>query len=406
MRRIHDHWDAHGTTHSDPQALPKAIHAIQLPERLKHLNGRGLAKVYRRARERLPVEYDRWISFIEKWDKSYDRPNARKLVDRFITAIGSNRPDQIAKQMFDHLEQQFSGSGRKKIKRLERECDYLEQNDCYIPQLRGLKRDEDGEQVLAALANGPKTRRQLARMFRRTLSAISTIGTRLKRTGQIKSIVRDGQFLWARGDYPAPDLVLARAAIVEALQKGPMNVSALMQETGKARSTVETALRRHLLPNHDVIRIKFGTYALPGAHPPYIFKRDVVLPALETRPMKAAALAQATGSPLSSVYQALRPLLKQGKVICIKRGIYALPGTAPVYIATSCLIINALTRQPMKLGPLMQYINRRTNTGRSRDTVTRILSYLKEKGTIKHSHMGGEYRLARRAGAMVRRSSR
>jgi DNA-binding transcriptional ArsR family regulator len=405
LRLFHDYWDAEGMTPNDPEALAKAIHAIKFPEPFKHMDARALGKRYRRARARLPGGYDRWVDLVEKWDPSHDRRKARKLVDRFITAIGSNRPDKIAMQMFDHLERQFSGSGRKKIKRLERECDNLEQNECYIPQLRELKRDEDGEQVLAALADGPKTRRQLARMFQRSLSAISTIGTRLKETGQIKSIVRGGRFLWARRDYPAQDFVLARAAIVEALQKGPMNVLALVQETGKARSTIETALRRHLLPNHQVIRIKFGTYALPGTHPPYIFKRDVILPALETRPMTVAALAQATGSPLSTVYQALGPLLNQGKVICVKRGLYALRGTAPVYITTRGLIISALTRQPMKLGPLMQYINRRTNIGRSRDTVSRILFYLKRKGMIKQNQMGGEYRLARRAAAGEERHS-
>jgi DNA-binding IclR family transcriptional regulator len=60
--------------------------------------------------------------------------------------------------------------------------------------------------------------------------------------------------------------------------------------------------------------------------------------------MTVAALAQATGSPLSTVYQALGPLLNQGKVICVKRGLYALRGTAPVYITTRGLIISALTR--------------------------------------------------------------
>ncbi len=405
IRRMYEYWDAQGMTPSGPQALAKAIHTIKLPESLHDMDRPALVKVYRRARVRLPVGYDWWVDLVEKWEPSCDRRKARDLVDRLVMAVGG-RPSWILDQMFGHLERQFSGSGRKKIKRLERECENLEQNEFHIPQFRELKRDEDGERVLAVLADGPKTRRQLARILRRTLSAISTIGTRLKRTGQIKSLVRGGQFLWARSDYPAPEFVLAPAAIVEALRTGPKKVAALVQETGKARSTVETALRRHLLPNHEVIRIKFGTYALPGTRPPYIFKRDVILPALETGPMKVAALAQATGSPLSTVYQALRPLLSQGKVTCIKRGIYALPETAPVYITTSCLIISALTRQPMKLGPLMQYINRRTNIVRSRATVTRVLSYLKKKGTIKQSQMGGEYRLARRARGVACRSSK
>src|SRR5262249_10522514 len=58
MRRIHAYWDAQGMTHSDPQALAKAIHAIILPERLKDMDRWALVKVYRRARERLPAGYD------------------------------------------------------------------------------------------------------------------------------------------------------------------------------------------------------------------------------------------------------------------------------------------------------------------------------------------------------------
>ena len=237
----------------------------------------------------------------------------------------------------------------------------------------------------------------------RTLSAISIMGTQLEKR-QIKSIVRGGRFLW-----PVVTIQPRTCSCTRRHRRGAAKRADERFGTGsrnrQTRSSIETALRRHLLPNHQVIRIKFGSYALPGTHPPYIFKRDVILPALETRPMTVAALAQATGSPLSTVYQALGPLLNQGKVICIKHGIYALRGTAPVYVTTRGLIISALTRQPMKLGPLMQYINRRTNIGRSRDTVSKILFYLERKGMIKQNQMGGEYRLARRAAAGEERRS-
>jgi hypothetical protein len=82
IHRIDAYCDAHGMTPSDPQALAKAIHAIKLPEPLKHKYGRALVKVYRRAKRRLPVGYDRWVDLIAKWDKSYDRPRARDLVAR------------------------------------------------------------------------------------------------------------------------------------------------------------------------------------------------------------------------------------------------------------------------------------------------------------------------------------
>src|SRR5262249_34410889 len=191
MRRIHAYWDAKRMTHSDPQALPKAMHAIILPERLKHMEGRALVKVYRRARARLPMGYDRWVGFIEKWDKSYDRQKARDLVDRLITAVG-DRPRGILDQMFDHLEQQICDHLPKKVRRLELECEHLKKNKYHMPDLRPLKTDALKEQVYAALADGPKTKTELARMFRKPYGAISSVGRRLRNEGKITSIWRGG----------------------------------------------------------------------------------------------------------------------------------------------------------------------------------------------------------------------
>jgi len=98
LRRIHVYWDAQGMRPSDPQSLAKAIHAIAVPERLKHMDRRALRKVYRRARERLPSQYDHWISLVEKWDKSYNRQKARNLVDALITGLG-NRPSSILNRL-------------------------------------------------------------------------------------------------------------------------------------------------------------------------------------------------------------------------------------------------------------------------------------------------------------------
>lgn len=106
LRRIHAYWDAQGMTHRDPQALAKAKHAITIPEPFKHMDLGALSKVYRRARERLPAGYDRWVDLIEKWDKIYDRGKARDLVARLVTAV-DDRPRGILDELFGHLEQQI-----------------------------------------------------------------------------------------------------------------------------------------------------------------------------------------------------------------------------------------------------------------------------------------------------------
>jgi hypothetical protein len=399
MRRIHAYWDAHSMTPSDPQALSTAIHTINLPERFKHMDRRALRKIYRRARETLPAAYDRGVALIEKWDKSYDRRKARDLIDRFVTTVG-DRPPGIVDRMFDHLEQQICDHLPKKVKRLEQECKCLKKDKYYLPRLLPLKTDAIKEQVYAALADGPKTRRELARMFRKSAGAISSVGSRLRNEGQIKSIWRGGQFMWARAST-APRFIPARDAIVAALTKGPMTIPALARDTGKGSSTVKCALHRHLLANGKVIRTKFGTYALAGTAPRYVSNEDAIVTALKNGPMTYQALAREVSTP-SSIPQFLGFLLEKRKIIRTKRGIYALPGSAPAYVPTSDAIISALSKKPMKLASLVQYVNKSTTSARSRGTIRDVLFRLKKQGTVEKERRYGEYRLVRRV-RLVRR---
>lgn len=194
------------------------------------------------------------------------RQMARNFVDRFVTAVG-NRQRTILDKMFDHVEQQICDHSPKKVRRLERECERMEKNEDYIPQLRTLRTDAIKEQVYAALADGPKTKRDLARMFGKSYGSISSVGLRLGNEGKITRIWRGGQFMWARA-ATTPPFIPARDAIVEALKRGPMTIPALARDISKGTSTVKSALRRHLLRNGTVICTKFGTYALAGTAPP------------------------------------------------------------------------------------------------------------------------------------------
>jgi predicted transcriptional regulator len=402
MRRIHDYWDAQGMTHGDPQALGKAIHAIELPERFKQMDLRALRKVYQRARDRLPVGYARWVCLIEKWDKSFDRRKARDLVDRLVAAVG-DRPRGILDQMFNHLEQQICDHLPKKVRRLEDECERLEKNKYHMPQLRRLKTDAFGEQVYAELADGPKTKKELAQMFRKPYGAISSVGVRLRREGKITTIWRGGQFMWARAST-APPFIPARDAIIAALKEGPMSVPVLAQKASKGRSTVKSALR-HLLRNGKVIRTKFGTYALAGTEPSYVSRADAIVAALKKGSMSFQALAREINNPPSSLPQFLEPLLAKGTVIRIKRGTYALRGSAPVYIPTRDAIISALSKKPMKVGALVQHVNKSTKSSRSQSAVGTVLRRLKRQGIVKQKQRYGEYRLARRERAVRGRES-
>jgi lambda repressor-like predicted transcriptional regulator len=199
--------------------------------------------------------------------------------------------------------------------------------------------------------------------------------------------------MWARAST-APRFIPACEAIVATLKNGPMSVPQLAQKTGKARSTIKSALHGHLLPQGDVIRTKFGRYGLEGTKPAYISKRDAIIAALTEGPLTLQMLAQAACTTPTSLYQFIDPLIAQRKIIRTKRGTYALARSAPVFVKTCDSIINALNKKAMKLGPLLKHINRSTKISRSRGTVTTVLGRLKREGKVKQERWGGEYRLA------------
>jgi DNA-binding transcriptional ArsR family regulator len=392
MRRIHDYWDRQGMTHSDPQALAKAIHAIELPERFKQMDARALVKVYRRRRERLPAAYDRWIALIEKWDKAYTRQKARALVDDLMTAL-ADRPPRILDRMFAHLERQVCHAA-KKVKRVEEECKRLKSDEWHFTDFRSKTTDTDKERVYAEVALGPKTKKELARKLGKTVSAISNIGLRLRDEGLITSIWRNGQFLWT---LPSPDtqFIPAREAIVEALKKnGSMTLSALARETGKGIPTIKSALHRHLLPDRKVIRTKFfGTYALKGTEPPYVSNGEKIVAALAKGAMTFQMLVQETGITPQSLPQFLEVLRAKGKIVRVRRGMYALPGRAQEYVSTSDLIVAALARKPLKRGALVREVNKLTATARSRGAIGNVLDGLIKRGRVGQEKPYGEYHL-------------
>jgi predicted transcriptional regulator len=389
LRLVHSKWDELGLSPEDPQALTKAINDLRgsWPDCFKHLDSRALRKSYQRAKERLPGGYDRWIYLVKKWDRSYTSQKARNLVDHLVTAI-SNRPRAILEKLFEHLDQQPCESWSKKVKRLESECERLEKNEYYMPRWRELKRDDLRDLVCAALSSGPKTIKQLAKSLGRTRNAIISVGQHLRDAGLIETTTIDGHFIWACIGT-APRFVRSREAIPTALKEGPMSVPELAKKTGKAEVTITKALQSYLLPNKQVMRTKRGIYALPGTQPPYISKSEAIVAALKKGPMSISALCQTTSTALDAIYQFIRPLHASHQVIRTKRGVYALPGAAPVFVTTDEVIIRALRKRPMRLPALAQHINKPPTT------VLSALARLKNAGTVKHDGWGAEYRVAR-----------
>jgi predicted Rossmann fold nucleotide-binding protein DprA/Smf involved in DNA uptake len=128
------------------------------------------------------------------------------------------------------------------------------------------------------------------------------------------------------------------------------------------KRTIVKALQSYLLPNNEVMRTKRGIYALPETQPPYMSKSEAIVAALKKGPMSISALCQTTSTKLDAIYQFIRPLLAKSTVIRIKRGVYALPGAAPAFVTTDDVISRALRKRPMKLRALAQHIDKPTPT--------------------------------------------
>ena len=183
MARVNNYLDVQGVREPSTRDLSRAVLAIELPARFRRLNVKGVVKAYRRARVLLPAAYERWIILILKWDKAYTPQKARHLVDDLIIAL-ADRPRRILDRMFAHLEQQVCHSA-KKVRRVEEECRRLKRDEWHFPDFRTQTPDTDKERVYADVAEGPKTKKELALTLGKTLSAISNIGQRLRNEGRL-----------------------------------------------------------------------------------------------------------------------------------------------------------------------------------------------------------------------------
>ena len=102
---------------------------------------------------------------------------------------------------------------------------------------------------------------------------------------------------------------------------------------------------------------------------------------LAAGPRTNAELIAGTGLTEGAIHAAIHRLGKQGKVIRVKHGKYALPGIAVPHVYTKDAIIRALQSGSKTVRELM------TATGKNRGEIWQALHRLKAKGLI---HGGGQ----------------
>jgi hypothetical protein len=122
-----------------------------------------------------------------------------------------------------------------------------------------------------------------------------------------KDIVRvaDGEYaLPAEGivRYVRPSI-----AILTALKDGPATPAKLRARTGKSANQIAGAL--HWLWKHKkIVRTDYGLWALPETAPPHIIARDAILDALQSGSKTVRELMAATGKNRGEIWAALRRL--------------------------------------------------------------------------------------------------
>jgi hypothetical protein len=149
------------------------------------------------------VEYDRWITLIENWDPSYGRERAQNLVSQWLKVTNDRLPADrrvpFLNHLFGHIEQRicWDGNVKRKVKWLENHLVRMTTDDTYWPTLRPLKRDAEADLIRSELRSGPKSRKHLMQKFKMTVGVIAPVGMRMRRSGQIINIRRDGEVKWA-----------------------------------------------------------------------------------------------------------------------------------------------------------------------------------------------------------------
>jgi hypothetical protein len=308
--------EALGKTRSDKKAVHSVILGlIKTEPAYKGLNFHTLKGAYNRALHKLspPVtEEDQWTSTLQKWGMSPE--NARELVDRLIAVtIAADKRADLG-QLFDYVGGRRVWNRGRKVEWLRHEAYRIETRPHYWPLAnprRPQRADINAEQIKAVLRRGPSTNRQIAAATGIKLRTVETLLYSMRQTNEVVP-VGHGKHALPSSDI-APYLPPSRAAL-KALRDGSASPAELCARTGLSKSQIAGAL--HWLWKHKkIVRIRPNLWGLPGTAPSYIIARDAIIEALQSGSKIVSELVAATGKNRGAIWQALRRLIVEGLVI-------------------------------------------------------------------------------------------
>jgi hypothetical protein len=276
--------------------------------------------------ERLPpplaTDEDRWMSLLIQWGKESKRnpvlisgKQAREIVNRLIAATPHRRAH--LDQLFVHMECRIHWNGRQKIEWLRSVTARLEANPLYwpIPISRRGRPDVTAGMIERHLANAPGKR-----AHKRDIVAALRIP---RTTGQttLCSMKRAGRIVRvANGVYALPtegisNYVPGRKAIVDVLGAGGSYTNAQLRDrTGLTEGAIHAAIHR-LGKQDKIIRVKRGKYALQGTAVPHVYTKDAINEVLQSGSKTVRELMTATGKNRGEIWQALHRLKAKGLII-------------------------------------------------------------------------------------------
>ena len=315
-----------GLAHSD-ETVTKAIKALRTGPPWNKWSQETLWRKYWVARKHHgnsppPTEEDRWFSLLIKWGKEPKRnpvvisaEQAREMINQLIAVVPSHRRAHLD-QLFAHMERRLFWNGRQKIEWLQSEVIArlaANQHDWPIPITRRGRPDLMAGRIETYLANAPGKRAHKQDI----LTALEIRNT----SGQnaLVSMVRAGRLVRvADGMYSLPidgvgNYVPADKAVVDMLAAGPRTNAELIAGTGLTEGAIHAAIHR-LGKQGKVIRVKHGKYALPGTAVPHVYTKDAINEALQSGPKTVRELMTATGKNRGEISQALHRLKAKGLI--------------------------------------------------------------------------------------------
>ena len=206
----------------------------------------------------------RQMFLLQKWGAS--SAEARDLVARLHSAAGSLRAAHVDR-LFNRMESRREWDGRRRIAWLKHQARKMASDPVYWPASRPPRDITGADLVIKVLREEPGNRATKATLIRKTGKSPNSIAT------LTAVLVRDGDILRLKpGLYALPQAGAtqnlwrpAREEILSALAAAPSNkatIAELIGITGRKRNTLYTATCR-LVDARRLICVQRGVFALP-----------------------------------------------------------------------------------------------------------------------------------------------